>query len=275
MIRARAGIGYALGEAMDDGHCGLPQDELVQTARQLLEIPAPRIEAALGLELLDKEVVSDTVDGRQCIFLAGLYRAERVIAERLRALAKGAPPWSKIDPTKAIPWVENRAGIRLAESQREAVALALRSKVLVITGGPGVGKTTLVNSILRLLQMKKVRMALAALTGRAAKRLSESTGRQAKTIHRLLEVDPRFGGFKRNENNVLDCDLLVVDETSMIDVPLMHALLRAVPGHAALLLIGDADQLPSVGPGQVLADVIASGAVPVVRRITTTLTTYG
>jgi exodeoxyribonuclease V alpha subunit len=137
--------------------------------------------------------------------------------------------------------------------------------VLVITGGPGVGKTTLVSSILKILLAKTIAIAVCAPTGRAAKRLSESTGLEAKTIHRLLETDPRTGAFRRNDEAPLDCDLLVVDETSMVDVPLMRALLRALPVGAALLLIGDVDQLPSVGPGQVLADIIASGAVPVVR----------
>jgi exodeoxyribonuclease V alpha subunit len=153
----------------------------------------------------------------------------------------------------------------LAESQVAAIRLALLSKVLVITGGPGVGKTTIVNSILRILAVKGVSLLLCAPTGRAAKRMTEATGFEAKTIHRLLEVDPKGGGFKRGSDNPLDCDLLVIDETSMVDVMLMQALMRAVPDNAALLIVGDIDQLPSVGPGQVLADIIASGAVPVVR----------
>ena len=265
MIRARAGIAYALTEAMDEGHCGLPRDELLTMAAALLEVPGEIIETALELELGDGEVIADTVEERPCIFLAGLHRAERAIAGRLRTLATGSLPWPAIDAEKAIPWVETKAAITLAESQREAVRLALQSKLLVITGGPGVGKTTLVNSILKILTVKGVRIALAAPTGRAAKRLSESTGLEAKTIHRLLEADPVHGGFRRREDNTLECDLLVVDETSMIDVPLMHALLKAVPDQSALILVGDVDQLPSVGPGQVLADIIASGVVPVVR----------
>jgi exodeoxyribonuclease V alpha subunit len=158
-----------------------------------------------------------------------------------------------------------RTKLALADIQREAVRAALLSKLRVITGGPGVGKTTLVNSILKILLAKSIAISLCAPTGRAAKRLSESTGIEAKTIHRLLEPDPRTGSFRRNEEAPLDCDLLVVDETSMVDVPLMRAVLRALPERAALLLIGDVDQLPSVGPGQVLADIIASSAVPVVR----------
>src|SRR5689334_15401986 len=264
-IRVRAGISFALAEAMDEGHCGLPRDELRTLAAGLLEVPTEAVDEALALELEAGDVVADEVDGRACVFLAGLHRAERGIAERLRRLAGGPPPWPAIDADKALPWVEQKTGLALAESQGEAVRLALASKVLVVTGGPGVGKTTLVNSILKVLVAKGTKVALAAPTGRAAKRLRESTGLDASTIHRLLETDPKTGGFKRDEGHPLGCDLLVVDEASMVDVPLTHALLKAVPQRAALLLVGDVDQLPSVGPGQVLADVIASGAVPVVR----------
>nr|WP_241671566.1 ATP-dependent RecD-like DNA helicase [Dankookia rubra] len=265
MIRVRAGISFALAEAMEQGHCGLPEAELVDLAQTLLEIPGELVRTALGLELEAGDVVADTLEGQRCIFLAGLYRAEREIAERLRHLAVGAPPWPAIDADKAIPWVEGKTGLTLAESQRAAVRLALAAKVLVITGGPGVGKTTLVNSILKIVAAKGPEIALCAPTGRAAKRLAESTGREATTIHRLLEADPKEGGFKRTDLHPLDCDLLVVDETSMVDVPLMRALLKALPEGAGMLLVGDVDQLPSVGPGQVLADIIGSGAVPVVR----------
>src|SRR4051794_39942417 len=264
-IRVRAGISYALAEAMDEGHCGLPEDELRALAAGLLEVPPEAVEEALALELETGDVVADEVDGRACVFLAGLHRAERGVAERLRRLAEGPPPWPEIDTEKALDWVGGKTGLALADSQRAAVRLALASKVLVVTGGPGVGKTTLVNSILKVLVAKGVEVALAAPTGRAAKRLRESTGLEASTVHRLLETDPKTGGFKRTEEHPLGCDLLVVDEASMVDVPLAHALLKAVPQGAALLLVGDVDQLPSVGPGQVLADVIASGAVPAVR----------
>src|SRR5512132_2613246 len=221
VIRARAGIGYALSEAMDEGHCGLPLAQLVPMAVRLLDVPAEIIKTALDLELHDGDVIADSVDGERCIFLAGLHRAERAIAARIRALRSGALPWPTIDAAKAVSWVETKAGVTLAASQREAVRLALATKVLGVTGGPGVGKTTLVNAILKILMVKGVNVALAAPTGRAAKRLSESTGCAAKTIQ-LLEADPVQGSFRRNEDHPLPCDLLVVDETSMIDVPLMH-----------------------------------------------------
>ena len=256
MIRLRAGISYALIGAMDEGHCGLPTDQLIPLAEELLEAPRELILTALELERSDGAVIADKVGDTACIFLAGLYRAEQVIAERLIRIVNGRLPWTWIDEEKALPWVEKRSGLQLADSQRAAIRLALRAKVLVITGGPGVGKTTIVNSILKILAAKGVRLLLCAPTGRAAKRMTEATSVEAKTIHRLLEVDPKTGGFKRNPDNPLDCDLLVVDEASMVDVMLMQALVKAIPDEAALL--------PSVGPGQVLADIIGSGAVPVV-----------
>ena len=265
MVRVRAGISYALTEAMDEGHCGLPCDELVPLAAALLEVRPELVQTALELELVERAVIADTVGEQSCIFLTGLYRAEQVIADRLLRLAHGALPWPEIDPEKALPWIEAKTGLSLAESQAAAIRLALVSKVLVITGGPGVGKTTIVNAILRILSAKGVSLLLCAPTGRAAKRMTEATGFEAKTIHRLLEIDPKTGDFKRGDDNPLDCNLLVVDETSMVDVMLMQALVRAVPDHAALLIVGDIDQLPSVGPGQVLADIIGSSAVPVVR----------
>jgi exodeoxyribonuclease V alpha subunit len=265
MIRVRAGISFALTEAMNEGHCGLPTEELIPFAEKLLEVDRVLVRTALDLERADGTVVADRVGETDCTFLAGLHRAERAIAERLLALAGGRRPWGTIDSEKAIPWVEKRIGMELAESQKAAVRLALASKVLVITGGPGVGKSTILNAILRILAAKQVKAALCAPTGRAAKRMNEVTGFEAKTIHRMLEVNPMSGGFRRDRDNPLDCDLLVIDETSMVDVPLMHALLKAVPDKSALLMVGDADQLPSVGPGQVLADVIASGSLPVIQ----------
>jgi exodeoxyribonuclease V alpha subunit len=265
LIRARAGVGYALAEAMDEGHCGLPRDELQPLAVRLLEIPLPIIEQAIVEEITAGELVSESVDGRECLFLAGLHRAERTVLAGIRRLARGPLPWRPVDCDKAMAWVEQRLGLHLAEGQLEAIRLAMRSKLLVITGGPGVGKTTLLRAVLAVHTARRTRVLLCAPTGRAARRLSESTGAEARTIHRLLEIVPTDGRFRRSEAQPLDCDVLVVDETSMVDVPLMSALLRAVPDHAAVILVGDADQLPSVGPGQVLADVLASGAVPTIR----------
>jgi exodeoxyribonuclease V alpha subunit len=265
MIRVRAGISFALTEAMGNGHCGLPRVELIGLAGKLLDVPAPLIDNALAEELAEETVTADRVADADCIFLTGLYHAERGIAEHVKRIRAGALPWPEIDADKALPWIEQKTSLTLAASQAEAIRLALCSKLMVVTGGPGVGKTTIVNSILRILAAKAVKLLLCAPTGRAAKRMTEATGMEAKTIHRLLEFDPKAFGFKRNEENPLDCDLLVVDESSMVDVLLMQSLLKAVPSTAALLIVGDIDQLPSVGPGQVLADIIGSGAVPVVR----------
>lgn len=263
--RARAGISHALSEAAGQGHCGLPREELVTQAGKLLDIPPAVIEQAIDDELAEGRVIAETVEGMPCVFLAPLAHAERSIASHIRRLKNGLPPWPAMDADKAIAWVEKKRDITLADSQRHAIRLALASKLLVITGGPGVGKTTLVNAILTILQAKQVDALLCAPTGRAAKRLSESTGLQARTIHRLLEIDPAHGQFKRNEQSPLECDLLVIDECSMVDVPLANQLLKAVASCTAVIFIGDVDQLPSVGPGQVLADLIGSNAVPVVR----------
>ena len=198
---------------------------LVTLAEKLLEVDAALIRTAVAEELRrGEEVLTETVGGEPCVFLKGLHGAEKVIAERLIQRAAGNPPWPEIALDKALPWVEQKTGKTLSASQREAVRLVLASKVTVITGGPGVGKTSTLDSILRILIAKGVQVALAAPTGRATKRMTEQTGLEAKTIHRLLEIDPKHGGFSRTEDNPLTCDLLVVDETSMVDVPLMNAL---------------------------------------------------
>jgi len=263
-IRARAGIAFALNEAVGNGHCGLPRAELITLAEKLLRVPGGLIEDAIQMELVDRTVTCDRIRDTECLFLTKLHAAERGISERLGRIADGSPAWSGIDAERALPWVEKSTGLRLADRQKDAIRLALRSKILVITGGPGVGKTTIVNSILRILSKHSVDILLTAPTGRAAKRMMEATGGEAKTIHRLLEFDPLSFGFRRNAENPLTCDLLVIDECSMVDVPLMNSLLKAIPDRAALLIVGDIDQLPSVGPGQVLADIIDSGTVPVI-----------
>ncbi|MEF8723452.1 MAG: ATP-dependent RecD-like DNA helicase [Candidatus Accumulibacter delftensis] len=264
-LRAQAGISYALTEASGQGHCGLPYAELVPLAVKLLDIAESIIETAIAQEVADGVLLPDTVEGQACVFLAPLYYAEQSIAAQIQRLDAGGTTLPAFEADKAIPWVEQKLSIQLADSQKAAIRLALSSKLLVITGGPGVGKTTLVKSILTIMTVKGVKPLLCAPTGRAAKRLSESTGLEAKTIHRLLEINPINGQFKRNADNPLECDLLVADECSMIDVPLANQLLKAVATRTAVILVGDVDQLPSVGPGQFLTDLIDSGAVPVIR----------
>lgn len=265
LIRAQAGVRHVLQELSGDGHCAAYWDTLVQEASTLLQIDQPIIEQAILAEIEAENLVQEEQDGKPVLFLTPLQRAEQGIASSIKRLLDGHPPWSGIQADKAIPWVEQKTGLELSPSQQQAVRLALTSKVLVITGGPGVGKTTLVNSILLILRAKALNVTLCAPTGRAAKRLSESTGLEAKTIHRLLEFDPQSFGFKRNKDNPLETELLVIDESSMVDVALMNRLLSAVPDRAGLLIVGDVDQLPSVGPGSVLADIIDSNAVPTVR----------
>lgn len=265
MMRAQAGVRHVLQEMSGSGHCAATRKTLSESATALLEIPQQVIDAAIEEEIAAENLIADEIDGEICLFLAPLYRAEVGVASSLTRLADGAPPWAGIVAERAIPWVESHTGLTLSASQRDAVKLALESKVVVVTGGPGVGKTTLVNSILGIIRAKNLRVTLCAPTGRAAKRLTESTGLEAKTIHRLLEFDPQTFGFKRGKDHPLDTDLLVIDEASMVDVVLMNKLLPAIPDDAGLVIVGDVDQLPSVGPGCVLSDVIESNAIPTVR----------
>ncbi len=264
VIRAQAGVRHVLQAFADDGHCAVNQDELVDTAAALLDIPVSTIERAIDLELQEGNLTAESLEGKPCLFLTPLHRAEVSVASSLLRLLEGEPPWGRVDPAVAIPWVEQKTHRTLSPSQREAVARVLTGKVTILTGGPGVGKTTIVTSILHALRAKRMRVLLCAPTGRAAKRLTESTGVEAKTIHRLLAFDPKSHGFTYGQTHPLAADLVVVDEVSMVDVVLMHQLLRAIPDHAAVLMVGDVDQLPSVGPGAVLADLIASGRIPTV-----------
>ena len=263
--RARAGVDHVLLEATSDGHCALPLEKLKLAAVKLLEVQEASVEHALSQMLTSDSLLLEEIGGEPLVFLPYLRRAEQGIAGKIKWLAGMATVYPPIDFEKAVTWCEGRTGKKLAPSQREAVRTVLANRVVIITGGPGVGKTTLVNSILMILRAKGVQCLLCAPTGRAAKRLAEVTGLEAKTIHRLLEIAPGTGRFIRNESNPLACNLLVVDETSMVDVPLMQSLLRALPNHAGLILVGDVDQLPSVGPGTALRDLIESGVIPVVR----------
>jgi exodeoxyribonuclease V alpha subunit len=265
--RARAALRFALQQLSKEGHVGFPEAGVLEETVRLTkgEVPVDVIRAGLEQERKEGEVVREPGDGQPWLYLKPLFLAELNLARGVRRLCAGEHPLPELDLDAVLRTVEARMGLQLAPTQRAAVRAAAHEKVLVVTGGPGVGKTTIVRGILEVFAGRGLRCALCAPTGRAAKRLSETTGREAKTIHRLLEADPALGGFKRTAVNPLDLDLLVVDEASMVDVSLMYQLVRAVPRRACLVLVGDVDQLPSVGPGTVLADLIGSGVVPVVR----------
>jgi exodeoxyribonuclease V alpha subunit len=263
--RARAAIRYVLGDLSARGHVGYAEAAVKDEAVRLTGIPEPIIAAAVEAERTEGDIVREPSGDEPWLYLRPLFLAELGVARTLCDLSNAVHPLPPLDPIAETARTEARMGIELAATQRDAVARAMRHKVLVITGGPGVGKTTLVRGILDVFTAHGQSVALCAPTGRAAKRLAEATGREARTIHRLLEYDAALGGFRRGAAEPLDLDLLVVDEASMVDIALMYQLVRAVPPHACLILVGDADQLPSVGPGRVLADVIDSGVVPVVR----------
>lgn len=262
--RARAALRFVLQEASGEGHVAYPEAVALGRAGELTGIARDvLVAAAADLTAHGDAVREEALTPEPWLYLRPLYHAEAGTAQRLRALVAGAHPLAGAAADEAIQNIERTMGLTLAGRQREAIARALADKVLIVTGGPGTGKSTLVRGILDVFEAKQLCCALAAPTGRAARRLAEATGREAKTIHRLLEFD--VGGPKRGQDRPLDVDLLVVDEASMMDIVLANQLLRALPLSACLLLVGDIDQLPSVGPGAVLGEIIVSGVVPVVR----------
>jgi len=266
-LRAKAAVRHVLKDAAGDGHVGLPEPLVIEATAGLTGIAAEILQAAVEALRVEDEVIRETPGDERdpLLYLKPLYLAEVGLANAVQRLQEGTHPLPDIDSDAAAAWVEAKLGITFADGQRTAVRAATKEKLLVLTGGPGTGKTTIVRAIVEIFAAKKLRVALCAPTGRAAKRLAESTGREAKTIHRLLEYDASLLGFRRNGDHPIDVDLLVIDEASMADVSLAHQLLRAVPTWAAVLIVGDRDQLPSVGPGSVLGDFINSNAVPVVR----------
>jgi len=272
-LRAQAGILYVLHELSDEGHVYYPYEPLMEKCKEILQTDREIIVKAVGTIALEKMIVIEDLnedfdnfsENNKAVYLAKFHLSETSIAKRLKTLINRPRSIRQIDADKAVPWVQEKLDITLADKQVEAVKSACRSKVMVLTGQPGTGKTTIINSILKIFKALGVNTLLAAPTGRAAKRMSEATGYEAKTIHRLLEYSPKKAGFQKDDEHPLNCDLLIVDEFSMVDCILMHHLLKAIPPHGTFIMVGDVNQLPSVGAGNVLNDVISSGAVPVVE----------
>lgn len=260
-LRARAGIRHVLREQTEEGHCRNSREALVSASHTLLDIDEDILAAALAHQVNAETLIDDAGQ----IYLAPLYYAERGIVARLRQLLETPIPFKPIDVKKATDWAERRMGLTFEPLQHEAVANSLSRKVSIITGGPGVGKTTITRALVDVFKARRLRVLLAAPTGRAAKRLGQSTSCPAKTLHRLLKYNPSEQLFEHGPENPLRADIVILDEVSMIDVVLMNAFLRALPASACLVLIGDADQLPSVGPGNVLKDLIRSSVVSCVR----------
>ncbi len=261
-MRAEAGILYVLQQFALNGHVYYPHDGLIEECREILNISSEIIKQAIASIVAEKRIVIDV----EAVYLAEFYVAEKGIAENLRELNKTQRRLFMVDRDKALETVQKNLNITLAENQAKAISESLDAKVMVITGGPGTGKTTIIKAIITLHALSGMSILLAAPTGRAAKRMSDATGHEAKTIHRLLEYSPKNdGGFKKTEQNPLNADLIVIDETSMVDTVLMYHLLKAVPKQTTLILVGDIDQLPSVGAGNVLRDIIDSGQVPCIR----------
>lgn len=264
--RIRAGLQYGLGTFTDDGHCFATRVQLIQKAAELLGVQPQDCQTQLDW-LLEQELLIQDDDA---VFLPAFYQAELSVARKLTQIQRSSVTrlggFKQVDWSRALEWVDQQSNFQLAESQREAIKMALTQKISIITGGPGTGKSTITGSLIKLLEAKKHSFLLAAPTGRAAKRLSETTGQPAKTIHRLLEFSPAAGNtFLRDRENPLDADLVIIDEASMIDILLMNHLLKAVENGSHLLIVGDVDQLPSVGAGNVLRDLISSGVIPVTR----------
>lgn len=265
-LRAEAGVLHVLATLSDEGHVYVPHPRLLSAAVEILAIDPPVVEKAIGHLAADQHVVIERLpSGDEAVFLKSLHTAEASSAGRVRLLLGTAVRPIRIDIERAISWFEEQQKIALADEQKEAIRKATTSKLLVVTGGPGTGKTTLVNGVIRILEKKGRRILLAAPTGRAAKRMTETTGREAKTIHRLLEFNPKKFGFDRDGSNPLEADVVILDEASMIDTVLAYHVLKALPLHCQLVLVGDIDQLPSVGSGSVLGDIIRSGVADVVR----------